>query len=266
MLGGQGAILRRVALLMPCGRCGCRGMLDGAWGQCSSAPLSGWGDLPAQAPGLIWCETLSACLCAGSLETLLWCGLALAACRRSCARHPPCPPTAAPAGALAEVCHLQQGSVLVLRLELSVRRGACGRAWEGAGGAAVSCPRCPVRAAACPCPLLLRSLRRCVPAAALRRVRSPRAKCRDGSREQLALQPASQLPPMQHPLPSPGKGQVSLVPPCSRFGRCPHGSGCHTPSRSVTKPLLSGTAQGWGGRLGCFPPEYQSGGGACLPW
>lgn len=149
---------------------------------------------------------MSACLCAGSLETLLWCGLALAACRRSCARHPPCPPAAAPAGALAEVCHLQQGSVLVLRLELSVRRGACGRAWEGAGGAAVSCPRCPVRAAACPCPLLLRSLRRCVPAAALRRVRSPRAKCRDGSREQLALQPASQLPPMQHPPPLAGQG------------------------------------------------------------
>lgn len=62
-------------------------------------------------------------------------GLALAACRLSCARHPPRPPTATPVGALAEVRYLRRGFVVVLQPASS----ACAwepaaAAWEGACG------------------------------------------------------------------------------------------------------------------------------------
>lgn len=194
-------------------------------------------------------------------------GLALAVPWLSCARHPPLPPTVTPVGVLVEVHSLQRCFVLVL--ELGKCPGAGSRC-VGRGLWAQHCVfifPCWSRAALAPWAVSLCSLHRCGCADVLMfcaGVCVPRAKCQGQSRRAAFLEQTSLLPLPQHPsfcLSSPS-GSIPLpLRVRAKCPRCHHAHvldcGCRTPSRSPTKLLLLGTEQGWGGRPGMCPPEYQ---------
>lgn len=260
---------------MPCGgwlgRCraggvGAGGMIARGCGCRSSAPLPAGGTcLPEP-----WFRSgggfsVPACMLA-PWQSCHGGGLALAARRLSCARHPPRPPTAAPVGALAEVHYLQRGFVLVLQpVSSACAWEPAAAAWEGAcrHGVVFSSFHAGARSLRLPRRVLLCCFALCTDVdVLLLGVSAQRSMVQEQgatvrSREQLPPEQTSPSPasPVSVPaspsgsisLPSPGEGQVFPLSPCPCFGRCPLDFGCRTSLCSLTKPLLLGTERGWGG-------------------
>jgi len=255
---------------------GCRG--------CSSAPLPAGGTrLPEPRFPSDGRFSVPACVLA-PWKSCRGGGLALAVRRLSCARHPLRPPTAAPVVALAGVCYLQRGFVLVLQPESS----ACAwepaaAAWEGVCGHGVvfislrwSAVTLAPRTRA---PLLLCSLHRCVCAASsclCAELRGPRAGCQ--GREQRAA-PARSKPPLpQHPLclsqlpppaasPSPRWARAKC--PCCHCAHIlavvPSTPGAVPPCAPQQSPFCWGQSRAGGDWAGTCPPNTNQEGERVYP-